>query len=208
VLFVSHNMAAVQSLCGKGILLEDGRLSVMSNVKIALDSYFRNKQLANFKFDISEMPRRFSNGMLDLKSVILMTIEDEVKNTFCFGECFKVKTSMMVHEKMSDFILRFIVSDSNGNNLFTLSGIDKQGFILHSLNIGEACFETLIDIRFLPGTFELSIQALTLDGTPLDWVDNAVQFTIFSYSKDNKFNFVWEVVNGGAELNVRNSLQF
>lgn len=39
VLFVSHNMAAVQSLCGKGILLKDGSLNFTGNAVEAVSAY-------------------------------------------------------------------------------------------------------------------------------------------------------------------------
>jgi lipopolysaccharide transport system ATP-binding protein len=39
VLFVSHNMAAVQSLCGKGIVLKDGSLNFSGNVLEAISAY-------------------------------------------------------------------------------------------------------------------------------------------------------------------------
>jgi lipopolysaccharide transport system ATP-binding protein len=39
VLFVSHNMAAVQSLCGKGILLKDGSLNFTGNAFEAVSAY-------------------------------------------------------------------------------------------------------------------------------------------------------------------------
>jgi len=39
VLFVSHNMAAVQSLCGKGILLKDGSLNFTGNASEAVSAY-------------------------------------------------------------------------------------------------------------------------------------------------------------------------
>ena len=39
VLFVSHNMAAVQSLCGKGIVLKDGSLNFTGNAVEAVSAY-------------------------------------------------------------------------------------------------------------------------------------------------------------------------
>lgn len=42
VLFVSHNMAAVRSLCTKGIVLSNGGVSFSGNVKSAIDLYLEN----------------------------------------------------------------------------------------------------------------------------------------------------------------------
>ena len=39
ILFVSHNMAAIQSLCTKAVLLQDGRCRMIGGVEEAIDSY-------------------------------------------------------------------------------------------------------------------------------------------------------------------------
>ena len=44
VLFVSHNMAAVKSLCKRGIVLENGSLSVKGNIDEALAYYLRSTE--------------------------------------------------------------------------------------------------------------------------------------------------------------------
>ena len=41
VLFVSHNMAAVKSLCGNGTVLENGEIAINSNIDDALTYYMR-----------------------------------------------------------------------------------------------------------------------------------------------------------------------
>ncbi|WP_347068310.1 ABC transporter ATP-binding protein [Flavobacterium sp. WV_118_3] len=44
VLFVSHNMAAVKSLCTKGIVMEHGRVVFEGNVDDCIDEYLRESQ--------------------------------------------------------------------------------------------------------------------------------------------------------------------
>lgn len=43
VLFVSHNMAAIQSLCSKCVLLEKGRVKMIGDTKTVTDHYFASK---------------------------------------------------------------------------------------------------------------------------------------------------------------------
>ena len=47
VLFVSHNMGAVQALCTKGILLENGMISFSGTVKETIDYYLNNRKAIN-----------------------------------------------------------------------------------------------------------------------------------------------------------------
>lgn len=53
VLFVSHNLAAVKTLCTKGIVLEFGKISYIGLALNAV-SYYQNGQNASSSFDFSE----------------------------------------------------------------------------------------------------------------------------------------------------------
>jgi lipopolysaccharide transport system ATP-binding protein len=59
VLFVSHNMAAVQSLCGKGIVLKDGSLSFSGSVVEAVTTYQKTEvsnEIINSSWDEENAP--------------------------------------------------------------------------------------------------------------------------------------------------------
>lgn len=44
VLFVSHNMAAVRSLCTRGVMLKNGMLDYIGNIPDTLDHYLKNNE--------------------------------------------------------------------------------------------------------------------------------------------------------------------
>jgi homopolymeric O-antigen transport system ATP-binding protein len=46
VLFVSHNMAAIKSLCGRALLLEEGRIAIEGNVDTLIDKYLMKPKIA------------------------------------------------------------------------------------------------------------------------------------------------------------------
>jgi lipopolysaccharide transport system ATP-binding protein len=45
VLFVSHNMSAVKSLCSRGVVLRNGEISFKGNIDNAIDSYLKNSKI-------------------------------------------------------------------------------------------------------------------------------------------------------------------
>ena len=49
VLFVSHNMAAVENLCNKGIVLNNGNMIFEGGSKESIDYYFKNQRPNNFR---------------------------------------------------------------------------------------------------------------------------------------------------------------
>ncbi|MCL1682637.1 ABC transporter ATP-binding protein [Elizabethkingia anophelis] len=70
VLFVSHNMASVQSLCNKGILMEQGTLKYNGDIEKCIENYLKSEKesdfiindFSNYKYLDSEffMPIEFS----------------------------------------------------------------------------------------------------------------------------------------------------
>lgn len=75
VLFVSHNMAAVKSLCNKGILLENGNLTFNGNSDDCINSYLKDggEDGAGLKFFGNE----FENEIFKLNSI---SIKNENRN--------------------------------------------------------------------------------------------------------------------------------
>ena len=60
VLFVSHNMDALSSLCSTGVVLEGGRLSYMGNMDGAVELYHqRSQRISNCA--VASLPRKISN---------------------------------------------------------------------------------------------------------------------------------------------------
>ncbi len=56
VLFVSHNLSQVQSLCKKGMLLENGLLKTTGDINKVLSEYVMGNKTSNF-IDVSKLPR-------------------------------------------------------------------------------------------------------------------------------------------------------
>lgn len=90
VLFVSHNMAAVKSLCQKGVLLENGMMKEMGDVETIVGHYLRgDNAIENHKqwkvpsvkfdgFELLEIGVRKKDGEYD----DVMSVEDDLEIYF------------------------------------------------------------------------------------------------------------------------------
>jgi lipopolysaccharide transport system ATP-binding protein len=67
VLFVSHNMSAVKSLCNTGLILENGKLILNSDVESAVDSYLRNASNEASKKWENNFPKSENFKLLEVK---------------------------------------------------------------------------------------------------------------------------------------------
>ncbi|MGM0582479.1 MAG: ABC transporter ATP-binding protein [Bacteroidota bacterium] len=76
VLFVSHNMGAVQNLCGRGIVLNQGEIVSDENINNAVNTYLSfNKQTLNSELQYRKDRR--GNGALTFKNVSFYNAETE-----------------------------------------------------------------------------------------------------------------------------------
>jgi len=69
VLFVSHNMAAVQNLCKNGIVLKDGILDFTGTVKEAIDYYTNNNYKTSEKLYYKDLRTAPGNEKIKIRSM-------------------------------------------------------------------------------------------------------------------------------------------
>lgn len=95
VLFVSHNMAAVKSLCIKGVLLKNGSIIKQGNVEDAIDYYLtesfksseNNLIPGNYNLSIRENP--YGKSPI-IRNLMLFDEKGEVTDTFAMGSALKL----------------------------------------------------------------------------------------------------------------------
>jgi lipopolysaccharide transport system ATP-binding protein len=65
VLFVSHNLTSVKSLCSKGLLIENGRSTYFGDVNSAISNYLQaGVREASFDVDLSDFRNRKGSGLM------------------------------------------------------------------------------------------------------------------------------------------------
>ena len=92
VLFVSHNMAAVKSLCTRGVLLENGKVIFEGNIDLTIDKYLNGNSNNSFRSWSTEIAP-FTDFLRVLEAKVLKsngeislnhTISDEIKIEFTY----------------------------------------------------------------------------------------------------------------------------
>lgn len=89
VIFVSHNMAAIQSLCDRGIILEHGQCIYDGTRDKAIDYYYKN----NYREDmeISQIKDRKGSGRAKVTNIRIYNKDNEITNMIKMGERFSVE---------------------------------------------------------------------------------------------------------------------
>ncbi|RKS45127.1 lipopolysaccharide transport system ATP-binding protein [Gillisia mitskevichiae] len=181
VLFVSHNMASVKSLCDRGIVLENGSTGYEGNSKDAVDFYLRKK--VNLKKSLLiDRKDRVGSGKIRVEDIQLLNENFESIEHVISGEMLIIKVSIKKFEEIKYSKLRVAINFQNNQEDYVLSFIDDE--------MG-ANFENLAQKDY----FYLKIPQLLLRGDKYD-------IRIFLSEVDtNPENFL-DVIQNAMEVNV------
>lgn len=127
VLFVSHNMAAVRSLCNKGILMKDGTVYSHEDTLDAIESY---KILSNFSrsnieinagvFNITRHRNKSYNSNYGIQ-VLKLFCNGVLSNTILSGSEFKFEFHIKCKEVAINPIVGFVINDSSGDPIIGIN---------------------------------------------------------------------------------------
>jgi lipopolysaccharide transport system ATP-binding protein len=92
VLFVSHSMQAVQSLCNKAVLLEKGKIVEIGSTEKVYKKYMGTKQKGKTKF--SNFRNNFNEGSRIEISSLEIFKGNKATSNFNYGDGMKIKLNM------------------------------------------------------------------------------------------------------------------
>jgi lipopolysaccharide transport system ATP-binding protein len=164
VLFVSHNMAAVQILCNKGLLIKSGKIDYFDEVKAVINEYSRGYVKLSKSLVIDSFRRKNNDPRGRIYSIELSSI---LINTF---DAFSITISLEIFERVNEVVINLVFKNILGDILSILSSRDSdiqliniQGKHMVSFDFSENYFnddEIFLDIGLSPGDGGLSYDVL------------------------------------------------
>src|SRR5690606_20210002 len=111
VLFVSHNMAAVKTLCRKGILLENGSIAMEGDINQTVERYFDYNTGGSFNKHLFIPKDSYFLNKIEIKSSIKNIFESEDDLTF----------EIELNDKFPDLLIDIGLYDTFEEKLFNMS---------------------------------------------------------------------------------------
>ena len=159
VLFVSHNMASIQNLCSKLIVLENGSITYNGDVKQGIQQYLISAKRETTNNLASRKDRtggiRFKFTHVEIYSGVgLSKLEPQT------GENLSIKISYQANEELENVLVRIIVVTDNGEVRFVCNNnhssklfdkIRKNGYFL--------C--TVPKLRLIGGNYSIHLKCLS-----------------------------------------------
>lgn len=158
VLFVSHNMTAIENLCPRTIWIDSGRLREDGPTGDVIRSYMSTFADAHQgSVDLENITARRGNGDARFIRVEFLNSKGESVNYVRSGDHFIIRLHFRVHKRIRDFWA--------GIEFFTELGLKlvgtnnwATGFDLSNISPGEGYIDLEIDfLNFLPGRYYLSL---------------------------------------------------
>ena len=188
MLFVSHDPAAVKTLCDRALLLDQGLLIREGAAEAVLDYY--NAMIARREKEASieqvaaasnRVATRSGDGRAKIASVEMLDAEGRAAASFSTGEPATFVVGLEFAEDLAEYTVGIMIRDRLGNEVFG-SNTTHLGVEPPPGRAGERVevrFATRLELGY--GHYSLTVAAHAptghLSGNH-DWIDNAVVFQV------------------------------
>jgi lipopolysaccharide transport system ATP-binding protein len=155
ILFVSHNMGALAQLCERGILLEEGRLTLSASIDDVVKRYLKsglNHQRAHVRFPHDPAkPCQFV-------SAEVLHADGNLGTDFSCDEPVVIRLRFEIRQQRMGICVSFSIQNLEGTRVLSSDIRDTDPEANERLGVGLHTFEITIPPRLLaPTTYILSI---------------------------------------------------
>lgn len=201
VLFVSHNLNAVQNLCTKCIYLKNGQIIERGNTTQVIETYLTENKNIQLTGDIpSDFYRIYTNGEAYFRKILLVDLNHNVINKLAFGQSFKTIIELEVLKEIKNVIININVGTTLGQPiLYSVDKHDKK-YIARDFKPGKYRIETEFSSKLLPGNYSFTLGLNYLaNGNTIDWVENVSFFGVDKIGQNKDEGYPWDHVHGYIE---------
>ncbi len=180
VLFVSHNLASVKSLCNSGIYLKNGTLNYSGSMDNTIAAYLNDTE-GHFDMPLLERKDKIGNKKIEIKDIVFKNNKGDNVNEIFSGDYLKVEFHFNLNDDIdiSKMIVACNFSDNYENKIVTWVSDEMQH------NFGEKtknCFVLEIpNLNLRPSSYYFNYQISYKSTAPKDFCDvlhNALSLTV------------------------------
>jgi len=207
VLFVSHNMAFIRSLCNKAILLEKGKLIQEGKSIDLVNSYnlsFKEHKKFSDNFEIGNSQNRRGSGEARFSAITFYNHLGEETNNFEAGDDIIIRMSVKIFKRLKNLNFCFFIRSPLTEEVITSSQL--LPVLKQPTEVGDCLtFEiTLKQQNLRTGDFPLFLWLGDNSNAYYDVVDKIYSLNIISQKDELELGYNPEAPNG--YFNVKHEL--
>jgi lipopolysaccharide transport system ATP-binding protein len=168
VLFVSHQMSAIQALCSTGILLNRGCVHTMAEMPQVISSYLDLGASELGAVDISGL-HRSGSGAARFQSVSLIDKNGSECSSLPLGSSIRIRFIINLYGDAAEISVGFSIHDQLGQSLaLVYSHYDLQTFCKSSEKGRFSLIASIDALPLAPGKYSIGVR-MTQRGSEVDW---------------------------------------
>lgn len=200
LLIVSHDKAAIQSICDRAILLNAGRLAMQGEPEAVMDYYNamlaerENQTVRQQVTDDGKIQTISGSGEAAIEEVALLNGQDEAVEVVNVGQLVKLKVVVKTSADIPELVVGYMIKDRLGQPVFGTNTHHLKR-TMESVKSGTtAVFTFQFAANLGEGTYSVAIALHTADthiNKNYEWRDLALVFNVLNIDKDNFVGVAW-----------------
>ncbi|WP_295551162.1 ABC transporter ATP-binding protein [Limnohabitans sp. Rim8] len=200
LLIVSHDKGAIQSICDRAILLNEGRIALEGTPETVMDFYnamlapMGQKNVRLITLENNVVQTRSGTGEATLSSVHLLSLQGLQVENVAVGQKLSLVIQVKTHQPIADLVLGFMIKDRTGQAVFGTNTHHLKHTLrnLHADQTLKFIFD--FNANLGPGSYSIAV-ALHDQDTHLhrnfEWRDLAVVFQVVNTDKSEFVGCNW-----------------
>jgi lipopolysaccharide transport system ATP-binding protein len=195
ILFVSHNMASMKTLCKKGILIENGRIAYNGIMSETIDHYLSTANKTSHSGEIPENASSINTGIIKFKNFKLLGKDGNAVDTINYLSpmllYFEIDSKDYIHDSLIDVRINTLdgIELVHAMNKYALS--ESQ-----SLQKGINIVHCKLTNQLQPGRYSLTIGIHKTNGVTLEYVENIFDFNVLNIAAGSNADFIYNFKMG------------
>ncbi|CAH0992019.1 Vitamin B12 import ATP-binding protein BtuD [Sinobacterium norvegicum] len=200
LLIVSHDRGAIQSLCNRAILLEDGHIIKDGNPEAVFDFYnaiiaekenstVETKTLSNGKTQTSS-----GTGEAKVSKISLLNHMQEEVESVSVGDDVNLKITVKAHADIPTLILGYSIKDRLGQTIYGTNTALKNQPLLN-ISSGEVItYNIRFPINLGIGSYSIQTALVSSEShleNNYEWLDLAYLFNVININKEEFAGCAW-----------------
>ena len=184
VLFVSHQMSSIRSLCTKGVMLNRGGIEYIGNTDDCVSLYLGSQD--NSGTDLINRTDRLGAGQVRFTNIHIYNSSGDAKVEFFSGDAITIKLNYQINKEFNirEFLFSLVFFDTQERIMaaFPSDELNKVFDFNFEKKIGEIVLH-IPELLFRPGNYFISIYSFIGQSGENDYVDmvtNVKKITVLS----------------------------
>jgi lipopolysaccharide transport system ATP-binding protein len=197
VIFVSHNMSAIKSLCTRAVLIEAGKVAVDGSVDEVVNRYLTAGTDMSRTGQIPDEAPRFCDvpGEARIRSVRLTDAAGGDVSQLYFGQPFRIGLTCDVLKEIDDGHFEISISTLDGTQVTYATTIDRGGRPLR-IDKGRHEIWADFDLTLLPRQYTIDLGLHHQGGATADFIQRTLDFTVLAVADEGEDHYPWKRTRG------------